>query len=63
MLVGVGVKEGGGPPYNMKCIGLGLARLLAANKSLQSGVRLLFQPAEEIAEGAKWMREDGKINP
>ena len=42
------------------CIGLGVARLLAAEQSsLETGVRLLFQPAEEIAEGARWMRKDG----
>ena len=42
------------------CIGLGVARLLAAEQSsLETGVRLLFQPAEEIAEGARWMRQDG----
>ncbi len=41
------------------CIGLGVARLLSAEKNLLTGVRLLFQPAEELAEGACWMREDG----
>ena len=42
------------------CIGLGVARLLAAEESsVETGVRLLFQPAEEIAEGARWMRKDG----
>ena len=41
------------------CIGLGVAKLLAANKQISSGVRLLFQPAEEIAQGARWMRKDG----
>ncbi len=41
------------------CIGLGVARLLAAEESLPTGVRLLFQPAEELAEGARWMRQDG----
>ncbi len=42
------------------CIGLGVARLLAAEQSsVETGVRLLFQPAEEIAEGARWMRKDG----
>ncbi len=41
------------------CIGLGIARLLAANQTLLTGVRLLFQPAEEIAEGARWMKKEG----
>lgn len=43
------------------CIGLGVAKLLAEDKSKLSGVRLLFQPAEEIASGAKWMKEDGAL--
>ena len=42
------------------CIGLGIAKVLAEEKSLMgTGVRLIFQPAEEIAEGARWMRADG----
>tara|TARA_Y100001968_G_C19430598_1_gene756798 strand:+ start:703 stop:1887 length:1185 start_codon:yes stop_codon:yes gene_type:complete len=41
------------------CIGLGVARLLAIEKTIKTGVRLLFQPAEEIAQGAKWMLDDG----
>ena len=41
------------------CIGLGVARVLAEEKNLLTGVRILFQPAEEIAEGARWMRADG----
>ncbi len=41
------------------CIGLGVARLLAFEPSLPTGVKLLFQPAEELAEGARWMRNDG----
>lgn len=44
------------------CIGLGVARLLASEPSLLTGVRLLFQPAEELAEGARWMRQDGAID-
>ncbi|WP_269621950.1 amidohydrolase [Prochlorococcus marinus] len=43
------------------CIGIGVAKLLAENKSLLTGVRLLFQPAEEIAAGARWMKNDGAI--
>lgn len=41
------------------CTGLGVARLLAALPQLQARVRLLFQPAEELAQGAVWMREAG----
>ncbi len=44
------------------CIGLGVAKLLAENKSELTGIRLLFQPAEEIAAGAKWMKADGALN-
>lgn len=43
------------------CIGLGVARLLAEQKFLKTGVRLLFQSAEETAQGARWMRDDGAI--
>ena len=41
------------------CTGLGVARLLASLPALQTRVRLLFQPAEELAQGAVWMREAG----
>ncbi len=41
------------------CIGLGVARLFAENQSQLTGLRLLFQPAEEIASGARWMKKDG----
>ncbi len=41
------------------CIGLGVARMLAAESALQARVRLLFQPAEELAKGAIWMRDAG----
>ncbi len=44
------------------CIGLGVARLLAKDLDQVTGVRLLFQPAEEIASGAKWMKDDGAID-
>tara|TARA_B100000212_G_scaffold285659_1_gene226174 strand:+ start:940 stop:2103 length:1164 start_codon:yes stop_codon:yes gene_type:complete len=40
------------------CIGLGVAQLIK-DYQLQFGTRILFQPAEEIASGAKWMLEDG----
>jgi amidohydrolase len=41
-------------------VGLGVARLLALRpERLRSRVRLLFQPAEETAQGAAWMRADG----
>ncbi|MGE4581223.1 MAG: amidohydrolase, partial [Synechococcus sp.] len=41
------------------CIGLGVARLLGAAAVLPCRVRLLFQPAEELAKGAVWMRDAG----
>jgi len=45
-------------------IGLGVAGVLASlakrcPELLQARVRLLFQPAEETAEGAAWMKADG----
>ncbi len=44
------------------CIGLGVARLLSAEDPNQiNRIRILFQPAEEIASGAKWMKKDGAI--
>ena len=42
-------------------IGLGIAKLLAREEFLLTRVRLLFQPAEEIAKGAQWMIKDGAI--
>ena len=39
------------------CTGLGVARLLAQEPHLGARVRLLFQPAEELAQGAVWMRD------
>lgn len=43
-------------------IGLGVARLLAPlAPRLTARVRLLFQPAEEIAQGAAWMLADGAM--
>ncbi len=43
-------------------VGLGVARLLAGlTDRLAARVRLLFQPAEETAEGAAWMRADGAM--
>ena len=44
------------------CIGLGVARLLAAEDGLATRVRLLFQPAEELAQGAVWMRDAGAMD-
>ena len=41
------------------CIGLGVAKFLANQPDLSYGIRILFQPAEEIAQGARWMMEDG----
>ena len=47
------------------CIGLGVGQLIAkANcngDGLPARVRLLFQPAEELAQGARWMRDDGAV--
>ncbi len=40
------------------CIGLGVAKLLK-NFKFKYGIRIIFQPAEEIASGAKWMIDDG----
>ena len=40
------------------CIGLGVAKLLKEYQ-LKYGIRIIFQPAEEIASGAKWMINDG----
>ncbi|MBM5817775.1 MAG: amidohydrolase [Cyanobacteria bacterium K_Offshore_surface_m2_239] len=43
-------------------VGLGVARLLGARpEALRCRVRLLFQPAEETAQGARWMREAGAM--
>lgn len=43
-------------------LGLGVAQLLAPHADrLQGRVRLLFQPAEEIAQGAGWMVADGAM--
>ena len=39
-------------------IGLGVAHLIKDFK-LKFGIRIIFQPAEEIASGARWMIEDG----
>tara|TARA_Y100001968_G_scaffold314434_1_gene339761 strand:- start:3903 stop:5087 length:1185 start_codon:yes stop_codon:yes gene_type:complete len=41
------------------CIGLGVARLLSLDFPLRSRIRILFQPAEEIAKGARWMKSEG----
>ncbi len=40
------------------CIGLGVAKLIKT-LNLNIGTRIIFQPAEEIASGAKWMIDDG----
>ena len=40
------------------CIGLGVAKVLAKNKLTNSRIRIIFQPAEEIAQGANWMRAE-----
>jgi amidohydrolase len=44
-------------------IGLGVAQLLGRRQELlRSRVRLIFQPAEETAQGARWMREAGAMD-
>ncbi|MEY3464067.1 MAG: hypothetical protein RLZZ468_1845 [Cyanobacteriota bacterium] len=44
-------------------VGLGVARLLAPlADQLPARVRLLFQPAEETAQGAAWMLADGAMD-
>ena len=40
------------------CIGLGVAKVLAKNKFTTSRIRIIFQPAEEIAQGANWMKAE-----
>ena len=40
------------------CIGLGVAKVLANSKFTTSRIRIIFQPAEEIAQGANWMRSE-----
>ena len=43
-------------------LGLGTAMVLSQlSESLPGTIRFLFQPAEEIAQGAKWMVEDGAM--
>ncbi len=48
-------------------VGLGVAHLLGAlwrrqSERFTARVRLLFQPAEETAQGAAWMRADGAMD-
>ncbi len=43
------------------CIGLGVAQIIKDLKP-KFGTRIIFQPAEEIASGAKWMIDDGVTN-
>ena len=43
------------------CIGLGVAKIIKLLK-LNCGIRIIFQPAEEIACGARWMIDDGVAN-
>jgi len=43
------------------CIGLGVAKVLAKNKFTNSRIRIIFQPAEEIAQGANWMRAENVL--
>tara|TARA_Y100001968_G_scaffold274717_1_gene268139 strand:+ start:2106 stop:3290 length:1185 start_codon:yes stop_codon:yes gene_type:complete len=39
-------------------IGLGVAKVLAKNRFTTSRIRIIFQPAEEIAQGANWMKAE-----
>ena len=41
------------------CIALGVARLLVSKNAPSMRIRILFQPAEEIAQGASWMKDEG----
>ena len=43
------------------CIGLGVAKIIK-DLNLNFGIRIIFQPAEEIASGARWMINDGVTN-
>ncbi|MBW4628051.1 MAG: amidohydrolase [Brasilonema octagenarum HA4186-MV1] len=44
-------------------VGLGTAMVLSQiAEELPGGIRFLFQPAEEIAQGASWMIDDGVMN-
>ena len=43
------------------CIGLGVAKVLAKNKFIASRIRIIFQPAEEIAQGANWMKAENVL--
>ena len=44
-------------------VGIGTAVILSMlRKQLGGNIRFLFQPAEEIAQGAKWMLQDGVMN-
>ncbi|MFB2839107.1 M20 family metallopeptidase [Floridanema evergladense] len=44
-------------------VGLGTAMVLSQlGEKFTGNVRFLFQPAEEVAQGAKWMVEDGALN-
>ena len=42
-------------------IGLGVAKIIK-DLQLNFGTRIIFQPAEEIASGARWMIHDGATN-
>nr|MBA3923012.1 amidohydrolase [Nostocaceae cyanobacterium] len=43
-------------------VGLGSAMILSQIAELPGSVRFLFQPAEEISQGASWMVADGAMN-
>ena len=45
-------------------LGLGVAMVLSRlSKPLPQTIRFIFQPAEEIAQGASWMVQDGVMLP
>ena len=44
------------------CIGLGVAKVLAKTKFTTSRIRIIFQPAEEIAQGANWMKAENVLD-
>ncbi len=44
------------------CIGLGVAKVLAKSNLTTSRIRIIFQPAEEIAQGANWMRAENVLD-
>ena len=57
----IGIMHGCGHDIHTT-VGLGTAMVLSElGEPLPGDVRFLFQPAEEIAQGANWMIEDGAL--